>query len=77
MLAIATLASCSKEDAGIDPPVPQGEKMVVDLSVDTGIDTKAIGVPGADEDKAISDLTVFFVDGAGSIITKSTLILET
>ncbi|MCL3852978.1 hypothetical protein M1P97_16990 [Parabacteroides sp. GYB001] len=73
MLAIATLASCSKEDAGIDPPVPQGEKMVVDLSVDTGIDTKAIGVPGADEDKAISDLTVFFVDGAGSIITKKYL----
>ena len=73
MLAIAALASCSKEEAGIDPPVPQGEKMVVDLSVDTGIDTKAIGVPGADEDKAISDLTVFFVDGAGSIITKKYL----
>lgn len=73
MLAIATLASCSKEEENPLPPVPQGEKMMVEFSLNTGADTKASGVPGADEDKAISDITVFFVDGAGSIITKKYL----
>lgn len=74
MLAIAALASCSKEN-GEDPspPVPQGEPMTVNFSINTGVETKATGVPGTNEDKAISDITVFFVDATGSIITKKYL----
>lgn len=74
MLAIAVLASCSKESGeDLSPPGPQGEKMTVNFSLNTGIETKATGVPGANEDRAIADITVFFVDAAGSIITKKYL----
>lgn len=36
MLAIAALASCTKENFNVDPPVPQGEKMLVDITLSSG-----------------------------------------
>lgn len=74
MLAIAVLTSCSKE-SGEDPSPPgsQGEKMTVNFSINSGVETKATGSPTEAEDQVISDITVFFLDGAGSIITKKYL----
>ena len=80
MLAIAALASCSRQDF-IDPndgnkPGPgQGESMMVEITINGGsLSTKA-GTQGTAAnqalDKTINDLTVFGVDAAsGAIITK-------
>ncbi len=80
MLAIAALASCSRQDF-IDPndgPTPgpgQGESMMVEITINGGsLSTKA-GTQGQaanqDLDKTINDITVFGVDAAsGAIITK-------
>ena len=80
MLAIAALASCSRQDF-IDPndgPTPgpgQGESMMVEITINGGsLSTKA-GTQGTVakqvEDKTINDITVFGVDAAsGAIIDK-------
>ena len=80
MLAIAALASCSRQDF-IDPndgPTPgpgQGESMMVEITINGGsLSTKA-GTQGqaANQilDKTINDITVFGVDAAsGAIIDK-------
>lgn len=72
MLAIAALASCSKEETNVDPPVPQGKARVIDLTIGSGsLSSKATGAATAATDKAISDLTVFGVNAtSGAIITK-------
>lgn len=72
ILAIAALASCSKEEENISPPVPQGEKMVVELSIGgASLSTKAAGEATNDNDKTITDLTVFGVNSTtDAIITK-------
>ena len=64
MLAIAALASCSRQDF-IDPPGPnpqEGEKMLVDITLGNGEMTKAAGVPSGTEEKTITDITVFFLN---------------
>lgn len=72
MLAIAALVSCSKEEENISPPVPQGEKMVVELTIGgAALSTKAAGEATNDNDKTITDLTVFGVNTTtDAIITK-------
>ena len=72
MLAIATLASCSKEDAGVDPPVPQGKAKVIEVTIGSGsLSSKATGAATNATDKTINDLTVFGVNTtSGAIITK-------
>lgn len=72
MLAIAALASCSKEEENPSPPVPQGEKMVVELTIGSGsLSTKAAGTATNDNDKTITDLTVFGVNPtSGAVVTK-------
>lgn len=79
MLAIAALASCTRQDF-IDPnegnkPVGTGESMLVEITINGGsLSTKA-GTQGvaADQgnDKTINDITVFGVDAtSGAVITK-------
>ncbi len=72
MLAIAALASCSKEETNVDPPVPQGKARVIDLTIGSdSLSSKATGAATAATDKAINDLTVFGVNAtSGAIITK-------
>lgn len=70
MLAIAALASCSKQEF-IDPPGPQeGEKMLVDITLSSGEITKASGVATATEDKTISNVTVFFLNPTDQIVSR-------
>ena len=73
MLAIAALASCTTENFNVDPPGPgtgpqEGEKMEVNISIKGAEKTKAANA--AKKDTKINDITVFFLDGAGKIITK-------
>ncbi len=79
MLAIAALASCTRQDF-IDPndgnkPVGTGESMLVEITINGGsLSTKA-GTQGQEanqvDDKTINDITVFGVEAAsGAIITK-------
>lgn len=70
MLAIAALASCSRQEF-IDPPGPQGGgKMLVDITLSSGEITKATGAVTAAEDKTISDVTVFFLNPTDQIVSK-------
>lgn len=71
MLAIAALASCTRQEF-IDPPGPgtQGEKMLVDVTLTSGELTKATGVPTANEDRAINDITVFFLNATDQIVSR-------
>ncbi len=72
MLTIAALASCTRQDF-IDPPGPtplEGEEMVVNITLSTGEKTKAAGVPTGTDEKTLNDITVFFLNDAGQIITK-------
>lgn len=70
MLAIAALASCTKENFNVDPPVPQGEKMLVDITLSSGKKTKAAGAATAAEDKTIDNVTVFFLNATDQIVSK-------
>lgn len=72
MLAIAALASCSKEETSVDPPVPQGKARLIDLTIGGGsLSSKAAGAATNATDKAITNLTVFGVNTTtGSIVTK-------
>ena len=73
MLAIAALASCSRQEF-IDPPGPnpqEGDKMLVDITLGNGEMTKAAGVATADEDKAINDVTVFFLNATSQIVSRT------
>lgn len=72
MLAIAALASCSKEETNVDPPVPQGKTRVIEVTIGSGsLSSKATGVATNVTDKTISDLTVFGANStSGAIITK-------
>ncbi|WP_418548907.1 fimbrial protein [Parabacteroides goldsteinii] len=74
MLAIAALASCSRQEFIDSNGGPQeGDKMLVDITLGNGEMTKATGVPGADgtEEKTITDITVFFLNGAGQIVSRT------
>lgn len=73
MLAIAALASCSRQDF-IDPPGPnpqEGEKMLVDITLGNGEMTKAAGVPSGTEEKTITDITVFFLNSSDQIVSRT------
>lgn len=70
MLAIAALASCTKENFNVDPPVPQGEKMLVDITLSSGKKTKAAGPATAAQDKTIDNVTVFFLNATDQIVSK-------
>ena len=73
MLAIAALASCSRQEF-VDPPSPnpqEGEKMLVDITLSNGEITKAGGVATADEDKAINNVTVFFLNATDQIVSRT------
>lgn len=73
MLAIAALASCSRQDF-IDPPGPnpqEGEKMLVDITLGNGEMTKATGVPSGTEEKTITDITVFFLNSSNQIVSRT------
>lgn len=73
MLAIAALASCTRQEF-IDPPAPpKGEERVVELTINSSsLSTKAAGAPTNDNDKGINDLTVFGVNAtSGAVITKT------
>ena len=74
MLAIAALASCSRQEF-IDPHggPQEGDKMLVDITLGNGEMTKATGVPEADgtEEKTITDITVFFLNGADQIVSRT------
>lgn len=72
MLAIAALASCSKQDF-IDPPSPnpqEGEKMLVNITLSSGEITKASGAATTAEDKTISNVTVFFLNATDQIVSR-------
>lgn len=73
MLAIAALASCTKENFNVDPPTPQGDKMLVDITLTSGEPTKASGVATVAEDKAINNVTVFFLNATDQIVSKQYL----
>lgn len=71
MLAIAALASCSRQefvDPGLGPQ--EGSKMLVDITLSNGEQTKAQGVATADDDKKINDVTVFFLNNLDQIVSK-------
>ena len=74
MLAIAALASCSRQEF-IDPhDGPQeGDKMLVDITLGNGEMTRAQGVPGVDgtEEKTITDITVFFLNSSSQIVSRT------
>lgn len=74
MLAIAALASCSRQEF-IDPNggPQEGDKMLVDITLGNGEMTKAQGVPGADgtEEKTITDITVFFLNSSNQIVSRT------
>lgn len=72
MLAIAVLASCSKEEPNPSPPGPQGEPMVVKLTIGgKPLTTKAAGAADNATDQTIDNLTLFGVNGtSGNVITK-------
>lgn len=74
MLAIAALASCSRQEF-VDPaPGPQeGTDMLVDITVGGGEQTKASGVATANEDKVIDNITVFFLNATNQIVSKTYL----
>lgn len=70
MLAIAALASCSRQEF-VDPPGPQeGGKMLVDITLNSGETTKASGAATVADDKTISDVTVFFLNPTNQIVSK-------
>nr|WP_242506920.1 fimbrial protein [Parabacteroides goldsteinii] len=71
MLAIAALASCSRQEF-VDPPSPQeGSKMLVDITLSNGEKSKAAGVATVDEDKTINNVTVFFLNATDQIVSKT------
>lgn len=74
MLAIAALASCSRQEF-IDPHggPQEGDKMLVDITLGNGEMTRAQGVPGVDgtEEKTITDITVFFLNSSNQIVSRT------
>ena len=72
MLAIAALASCSRQDF-IDPHggPQEGDKMLVDITLGNGEMTKAQGVPNDKEEKRITDITVFFLNNSSQIVSRT------
>lgn len=73
MLAIAVLASCSKESGeDLSPPGPQGKQVTVKLTIGgTQLQTRAGGATTNDNDKAVTNLSVFGVDAAtGAVVSK-------
>lgn len=74
MLAIAALASCSRQEF-IDPHggPQEGDKMLVDITLGNGEMTRAQGVPGVDgtEEKKITDITVFFLNSSNQIVSRT------
>lgn len=73
MLAIAALASCTKENFNVDPPAAQGEKMLVNITLTSGKPTKADGAASAADDKPINNVTVFFLNATDQIVSKKYL----
>lgn len=70
MLAIAALASCSKEEVSV-PPGPEGEGKVIALTIGGApLSVKSAVASDNDADQAITNLTVFGVSTTGSIVTK-------
>lgn len=72
MLAIAALASCTKENFNVDPPGPKGKEMVVELTINgNSLSSKAGGATTDNADKVIKNITVFGVQtSTGAIITR-------
>ena len=74
MLAIAVLASCSKEELNLSPPgpqEPQGEKVMLTLNFAGAATTKVSGAATDAADKAIQDVNVFVLNATGVIIHKA------
>lgn len=70
MLAIAALASCTKEEATI-PPGPEGGEKVIELTIGGApLSVKSTTASDNDADQTITDLTVFGVSTTGAIVTK-------
>lgn len=70
MLAIAALASCSKEEATI-PPGSEGGEKVIELTIGGApLSVKSTTASNNDADQTITDLTVFGVSTTGAIVTK-------
>lgn len=70
MLAIAVLASCSKEEAAV-PPGPEGEGKVIELTIGGApLSVKSTTASDNTADQTITDLTVFGVSTTGAIVTK-------
>lgn len=72
MLAIAALASCSRQEF-IDPHggPQEGDKMLVDITLGNGEMTKAAEVPSGTEEKTITDITVFFLNSSNQIVSRT------
>ena len=72
MLAIAALASCSRQEF-IDPNggPQEGDKMLVDITLGNGEMTKAAEVPSGTEEKTITDITVFFLNSSNQIVSRT------
>lgn len=70
MLAIAALASCTKEEA-TSPPGPEGGEKVIELTIGGApLSVKSTTASDNDVDQTITDLTVFGVSTTGAIVTK-------
>lgn len=70
MLAIAALASCTKEEA-TSPPGPEGGEKVIELTIGGApLSVKSTTASDNDADQTITDLTVFGVSTTGAIVTK-------
>ena len=72
MLAIAALASCSRQEF-IDPHggPQEGDKMLVDITLGNGEMTRAADVPNDTEEKTITDITVFFLNNSNQIVSRT------
>lgn len=71
MLAIAALASCSKEEAPITPG-SQGEEVTVQLTVGgSPLTTKVGGAASNAGDIAVNNLSIFGVNATGTIVSKA------
>lgn len=72
MLAIAVLASCSKEnEENLSPPGPQGEQVTVKLTIGGNpLESKAEGTADNTDDIDVKNLSIFGVNATGTVVSK-------
>ncbi|WP_304252482.1 hypothetical protein [Parabacteroides gordonii] len=72
MLAIAVLASCSKEnEENLSPPGPQGEQVTVKLTIGGNpLESKAEGTANNAGDIDVKNLSIFGVNATGTVVNK-------